>query len=267
MASRAKSTISPSPREPQAGHGGESASLTLPLLMLAARPALALTAQSALALVLRAAGRPAPFRAAAGWWMVYGSAVDVGCLTMIAAAARREGLPMREAVGLGARPARRRRAVLLDVAALTPATVLSQLLDRSLNPGRAEPYPPQIRASRLGGFARAYSVSGWPALWALGEEATYLGYVLPRLERRLGLPTAAVLTALAWAAQHAAIPALPGRRDGFSRVIAMLPVSAAFVFVYVLRGRRLVPLIAAHWTSDASAAVLAAVVAGRSGKR
>ena len=94
-------------------------------------------------------------------------------------------------------------------------------------------------------------------------EAPYLGYALPRLERRLGTPVAAALVTLAWAGQHAVMPALPGRRYALSRVLSMLPVSAAFIGVCLARGRRLAPLVAAYWASDASAAALAAVVAAK----
>jgi membrane protease YdiL (CAAX protease family) len=73
----------------------------------------------------------------------------------------------------------------------------------------------------------------------------------------------AALVSLAWAAQHAVMPALPGRRYALSRVVAMVPVSVAFTSVYLARGRRLGPLIAAHWASDLSAALLAATVAAR----
>jgi membrane protease YdiL (CAAX protease family) len=42
-----------------------------------------------------------------------------------------------------------------------------------------------------------------------------------------------------------------------------VPVSVAFTSVYLARGRRLGPLIAAHWASDLSAALLAATGAAR----
>ena len=79
----------------------------VPLVALVARPILSLAAQSGVALILRRKGRPAPFRTAAGWWMVYGSAVDVGCLALVAAAARVEAVELREAAGLAPRPSRR----------------------------------------------------------------------------------------------------------------------------------------------------------------
>ena len=43
----------------------------------------------------------------------------------------------------------------------------------------------------------------------------------------------------------------------------MVPVTAAFTGVYLARGRRLAPLIVAHWASDLSAAVLAASLTAR----
>ncbi|HTX69343.1 MAG TPA: CPBP family glutamic-type intramembrane protease [Thermoleophilia bacterium] len=248
--------------EPQLDHEPAApSSVALPLVALLARPALALAAQSGTALRLRARHQPEPFRRAAGWWMVYSTAVDAGCAVLLAAAARREGVSLRSAAGLEARPARRLRAAALDAAALVPAAVLSQLLSRPLSSDPTDPYPPQIRVSQLHGAARVYSLTLWPALWALGEEVTYLGYALPRLEHRLGRGPAAALVALAWAAQHAVMPALPGRRYALMRVLTMLPVSAAFTGVYLLRGRRLPPLIAAHWASDASTAGLAAALA------
>lgn len=242
------------------------ASAALPLLALVARPALALAAQSGLALVLRAKCRPEPFGRAAGWWMVYGSAVDAGCVTLLALAAHREGVALRSAAGLAPRPARGLGAAAADIAALVPAAVVSQLLARPLSLDPADPYPAQIRASRLTGLARAYSLTAWPALWAACEEAAYLGYALPRLESRFGSARAAALVTLAWAAQHAVMPALPGRRYALSRVLTMLPVSAAFTAIYLARGRRMAPLIVAHWVLDASAAALAASLADKSGR-
>lgn len=67
----------------------------LPLVALAARPALSVAAQSGVALLLAARGQPQPFRRAARWWMVYGTAVDLGCGALLAAAARREGVALR----------------------------------------------------------------------------------------------------------------------------------------------------------------------------
>jgi membrane protease YdiL (CAAX protease family) len=239
---------------------GRPRQTVLPLVALVARPMLSLAAQSGVALILRRKGRPAAFRAAAGWWMVYGSAVDVACMALVAAAATAEPAGLRETAGLASRPRRRARSSLVDVAALVPAAVVSQLLARPLSPDPKDPLPAQLRVCRLDGMARVYSIAVWPGLWAASEEITYLGYALPRLERRFGTPLAGLLTVVAWAAQHAVIPSLPGGRYAWTRVVTMLPVSAAFVLVYLTRGRRLAPLITAHWASDTTSAILAAAM-------
>ena len=109
-------------------------------------------------------------------------------------------------------PGQRRssRAASLDVVALVPAAIGSQLLARRLGPDPADPYPPRIRVSRLHGAACVYGLTAWPVLWAVCEEGTYLGYAFPRLERRYGTGRSAALVSLAWAAQHAVMPVLPG---------------------------------------------------------
>ena len=228
----------------------------MPLMMLIARPALALAAQSITALALRGNMSRRSWTAAARYWMVYTSLVDLGCLAILMSAARREHTPLRATMGFGDRSPRPFRSALADVALVVPAAVASQLLARPLGDG--DPYPLQIRVAHVHGLAKAYSITVWPLLWGLTEEATYLGYALPRLEQQLGRLPAAGLTAAAWALQHAVMPVLPGRRYLAMRVLTMLPVSTAFTAVYATRGRRLAPLAAAHWLSDASAALLAA---------
>ena len=91
--------------------------------------------------------------------MVYGTAADVGCGTVLVAAKRREGVSLRAAAGAGSRPRHSLRAASLDVAALVPAAIGSQLLARRLGPDPADPYPLQIRVSRLHGAARVYSLT------------------------------------------------------------------------------------------------------------
>jgi membrane protease YdiL (CAAX protease family) len=230
----------------------------VPLMMLVARPALALAAQSITALALRGNLSRRAWTSAAQYWMVYTSLVDLGCLAILVSQARREHIPLLTTMGFDERPPRPFRSALADVGLVVPAAVVSQLLSRPLGDG--DRYPPQIRVAHLQGWARAYSLAAWPLVWGITEEATYLGYALPRLERRLGPVAAATLVAAAWALQHAVMPVLPGRRYALMRVITMLPVSTTFTAVYATRGRRLTPMVAAHWLSDASAALLAATL-------
>ncbi len=223
--------------------------------MLVARPALAVIAQAATAAALSGRMSRRSWTGAARYWMVYTSLADVVCLAVLSTEARREHSTLRTAMGYAARPRRRLRSALTDVALVVPAAAMSQLLSRPLGDG--DPYPPQIGVAHLRGWARAYSIALWPIMWGVTEEATYLGYALPRLEIRLGRVIAAAVTATAWALQHAVMPILPGRRYAIMRAATMLPVSTTFTAVYIARGGRLAPLAAAHWLSDAAAAMLA----------
>jgi hypothetical protein len=55
-------------------------SWTGPLLLVSARPVLLVASQAIVALILFAAHRRTPWRAAGDWWNVYGTVVDVSCL-------------------------------------------------------------------------------------------------------------------------------------------------------------------------------------------
>lgn len=75
---------------------------------------------------------------------------------------------------------------------------------------------PGVPLGRRGAPVQPHRVA---VLWAACEEATDLGDAFPRLERRHGAGRAAALVSLAWAAQHAVMPALPGCRYATSRVV------------------------------------------------
>lgn len=67
--------------------------------VLLLRSILALSGQAVVALILSMKGNPAPALAAAGWWTVYGTAVDIGCLLVIGWLLKREGLRIADLVG------------------------------------------------------------------------------------------------------------------------------------------------------------------------
>lgn len=81
----------------------------------------------------------------------------------------------------------------------------------------------------------------------------YLGVILPRLERAIGLSSiaAAIVVAL-WAAEHAFFPVLitGGAFDlafaGY-RILSVLPFLAMWTALYYAFGRRLLPIMAARW--------------------
>ncbi len=107
---------------------------------------------------------------------------------------------------------------------------------------------------------KSISVLVWPVIWSMIEEATYLGYTLPRLEALTGnTAVSAALVSTVWALQHEALPLLPDGRYLVYRPLSALPVTLTTTLLYLLRGRRLPPLIVVHWASDAASALFAAL--------
>jgi hypothetical protein len=68
---------------------------TGPLLLVSARPGLLVASQAIVALILFAAHRRTPWRAAGDWWNVYGTVVDVSCLIGLRYFTRKEGIRFR----------------------------------------------------------------------------------------------------------------------------------------------------------------------------
>jgi hypothetical protein len=222
------------------------------------RGGFALAAQALVAAGFRLRRHPAPWRAAAAWWMVYGSLADLGCLAVLRWLLRREGRALGDLLDLDrARLGPDLRAGLGDIAALVAGAAVSSALQRPFYPG----LPPQVTATRgLPRWARAYGVLVWPALWATTEELVYLGYALPRLEAQLGRAApAAALTLLSWGPlQHPALPALPDRRYAVSRALTALPAIGPQVALARWRGWRLPPLVLGHWVADLATGLTAA---------
>jgi hypothetical protein len=72
---------------------------TGPLLLATGRSGLILLAQALAAGVFALRGHPAPWRAAAPWWTVYGTLVDLGCLALMWRFTRAEGITIRDLIG------------------------------------------------------------------------------------------------------------------------------------------------------------------------
>jgi len=72
---------------------------TGPLLLVTARPVLFVLAQTALASVFALLHRPSAWRSAGAWWSVYGTLVDVCCLSMMARFSRKECIGIRDLIG------------------------------------------------------------------------------------------------------------------------------------------------------------------------
>jgi hypothetical protein len=230
-----------------------------PPLLVVARSALWLSFQSLLALILLALHRPAPFRTAGNWWMIYGTLSDLCCLLGMRYFTRREGIRLRDLIG----PIRLRwgRDVFLGLGILVlawPCATFGSYLAQILLYGSPAKTPMTfiLQPHTLPLWATVYSLTVWWVIQSATEEMTYQGYVLPRLEALTGRTWIAFLIVWFWfTAQHCMVPFVPDWRYVAFRFLMMVPLIMVMMLVY-LRIRRLSPLIIAHWPMDLGIAIM-----------
>lgn len=226
--------------------------------MLAARLGFAVAAQAVVACLFLLRRKPTPWMTAAPWWTVYGTLIDIGCLLALTYWMRRERGRLSDLVGLQrSRLARDTLIGFAYAAGILPFAILGGSLGTMLIYGSS---PGPIPIGPLPFAGALYSLLVWPVLWAITEEVTYLGYVLPRLERLTGRTSVAFLMVVFfWSIQHCAMPLRLDLRFVLWRAITSLPVVAVLSLVFI-RTRRLLPLILAHWTADALAVLVTALL-------
>jgi len=234
-------------------------SWTGPLVVLLSRTAFMLLAQGLFAAIFFLRSAAHPWFAAAPWWSVYATLIDLGCLALMWKFTRREGLSLRALIG----PIRLRygRDFFLGLgilAVVCPLFVIGGMLAMRLVYGA---YPVDVFPGILGGrvlpfWALIYSRFIWWIIWSPTEEMTYAGYVLPRAQALSGRTWPAVLlVGFVWSIQHSFLPFLPEWHNFFWRSLAFIPGCFVFTLVY-LRLRRLAPLIVAHWSMDIFATIM-----------
>jgi hypothetical protein len=225
-----------------------------PILMLAARSAFILLAQGITLWLLTQFNVANATVAVRNWWTVYGTLADIGCLGLLIWLTGREGLRLRDLVGLV--KARLKKEIPLGLGlfiAIFPVTILGGgLLGRLIAYGSLNvAFPDYTFARSLPLLAVLYSRLLWWPIWSVTEEMTYNGYALPRLvamTKTRWLPVAVV--SFFFALQHSFLM-LAGFRFGFYSFITFLPLTIVMEIVY-LRIRRLPPFIVAHWLMDLS---------------
>ncbi len=230
-----------------------------PLALLVARPVLMIVAQSLTALIFLRLHDPAPWRTAGYWWKVYGTLVDIGCLTGMLFFTRREGIRLRYLLG----PLRLRRGGDLFLglgyfALVMPLFIFGGIGAHHLLYGAGSDHLDQYLLSphSLPLWSTLYSLFIWWVIWSPTEEATYQAYTLPRVKAltgRTGLTFAIV--GFVWAFQHALLPFVPDWKYTVFRTLAFLPGVLALMAIY-WRTRRLAPLIVAHWPMDIVAVLM-----------
>lgn len=219
-----------------------------PALMLFARAAIAVVAQGLVAGIFALRSSPTPWHDAEPWLPVYATLIDGGCLGLLWWLTRREGIRLRDLVGI--ERTKVGRDTLLGFA-LIPACLVfilggvygaGWLLYGTLTPPflfGALPLP-----------AALYGILVFPFLWGLTEQMTYNGYLLPRFQVLTRSTTIAVVfVAFEWSLQHAFMPLTFDGKYMVFRLLSSIPNSVFQTFLY-LRLRRLLPLAISHAVMD-----------------
>ena len=219
-----------------------------PVIMVFARLIFAVLLAALVAGLFMMQGHPTPWQAAAPWWIVYGTLIDLGCLVLLAWLARREGIRLLDLISferqrLGSDLLIGLGLIIIFVVLGVGGSILFALLIYGTPIA-----PPTMGELPLWGAM--YSLLIWPIIWALAEEMTYQGYSLPRLEvlsRRGWL--AVLIVGFGWAIQHSAMPLIPDGQWVLYRFVSNLAIGIVFPILY-LRIRRLLPFIIAHWAAN-----------------
>jgi hypothetical protein len=223
-----------------------------PVLMVLARPALAFLAQGVTLVLFNQLGVPDANVAVRHWWSVYGTLVDIGCLSLLLWLTRREGIRLMDLVGFDKSMLKRDLlwGLAIFVVVFPLAVIGGGMLGNLLAYGTLQPEYPEagfIRTLPL--LAVLYSRLLWWPIWSFTEELTFQGYSLPRLQVITGRTWLAMaLVSFGWSIQHSFLPWIDLQHAAYL-FITFVPLTVAMQLIY-LRLRRLPPLIVAHWLMD-----------------
>ena len=223
-----------------------------PLLMLFARPALALLAQALTLLILTQLNVSNAVVAVRNWWSVYGTLIALGCLGLLLWLTRREGIRLGDLIAFSRNKLKTDIPLGLGIFIIVfPITVFGGgMLARLIAYGSLNPVLPEatfIRVLPLLGVLYSRLLF-WP-LWSVTEELTYNGYALPRLKAITRSPWLSVaLVCFFWSIQHSFLPWV-NPQHALYLFITFVPLTIVLQLIY-LRVRRLTPLILGHWLMD-----------------
>lgn len=231
-----------------------------PLVMLVARSALAVICQALVAAIFYR-GSADGWDQAGEWWRVYGTAIDAGCIVLLAWLARREGIRLLDLGNYGRQ--RWPRDVLIGLALFVPlllAFAAPTVLLETLLYGGSAPVP----GSGLPMAGSLYALLIWPIIWAFAEDNTYFGYALPRLEALTGKKWLAVVVVGLFAAlQHIFLPLRLEWQWVASHFVGYLLGAVVYCLLYQ-HWRRLLPVHVSHWAINLVGVIMVMVsAAGR----
>jgi len=229
-----------------------------PVLLVFARLVFAVIAHALVAGLFMLKGHSTPWQAAAPWWIVSGTLIDIGCFALLVKVTRREGIRLVDLINF--QRERLGRDLLLGLGFTFLIIILMMVGGMVAGPLIYGSNPVPAIMVPLPLWGTLYSLLIWPLIWAFAEEMTYQGYVLPRLEVLSGnkwLPV--ILVSFGWAIQHSALPLMGDWRWAVFRFASSLLVGIVLPIIF-FRTRRLLPFIIAHWAANFVSVLLTVVL-------
>jgi len=219
-----------------------------PVLLVFARLFFAVIAHALVAGLFMIKGHSTPWQAAAPWWIVSGTLIDIGCLILLVKLTRREGIRLIDLINF--QRERLGRDLLLGLGLTVLFIILAMIGGMVAGPLIYGSIPVPAIMVPLPLWGTLYSLLIWPLIWAFAEELTYQGFALPRLEVLAGKKWLAVLiVSFGWAIQHSALPLLGDWRWAVYRFASSLLIGIVLPIIF-FRTRRLLPFILAHWAAN-----------------
>jgi len=217
-----------------------------PVIMIFARLILAVLAVAGLFMLQ---GHPTPWQAAAPWWPVYGTLIDIGSLVLLVRLAHKEGIRLFDLINFQRKLLG--RDLLLGMGVGVLIFILSTVGFIIFGPLIYGATPAPVPHGTLPLWGALYALLVWPIIWGIAEELTYQGYALTRLEVLSGRTwLAVIIVGFGWALQHSALPLMPDWRWAVYRFATNIPIVLIMIFYLRTRPRRLFPFIFGHWAAN-----------------
>ena len=226
----------------------------LPWLMLVARTVLFAAWQGVIALLYFLLGSSTPWEASTAWWTVTAALTNLVCIYLLIKLFKMEGLRYRDLFRFQRDTVKKDLAWVLGIILLSvPAVIFPNYFTAQWLFGDSEAVLPLFFRS-LPLWAILPTLVIFPITIALAEIPTYFGYVMPRLEKKVGTWLAVLLAALALAAQHVTLPLVLDVRFIIWRLLMFLPFALLLAGALRWRPRWLPYMVIYHGLMDFSAA-------------
>ncbi len=227
------------------------------IVLVVARCILLIIFQGILAFYFHLKGFQTPWERAAGWWTVYGTAVDITCLLLISYALKREGKNILSLFDFDKNKLYDDiKTGLLIFILIFPLIGLLYSIGTGymiFNESTMNAISGQLAERTLPPWAFYYSIFIWWMIWSTTEELTYQAYSLPRLLGKNGQTQVILFIAFFWALQHSFLPLIFDWRYLLWRFISFFPLVVCLIIAFIKTGR-ITPVILAHALMDINAA-------------